>query len=147
MRMPVAIALIAVGLALGFAVTASPSWLSIGLLGSSLVIGGLGGLLIAVLGRTSRARRERWHAAGPWLMVAGGTLWLAVHPVYVKGVDLVNLGFITAVCGLITTAVAAYLVSPWRGRGILASWLRPPRQEYDDDRTLLMQRPPDDRYR
>lgn len=125
MRMPMAVSLIVAGLVLSFAVTVSPSWLSIGLLGTTLVVSGLTGLLIAGLGRASRAGRERWHAAGPWLMLAGGTLWLAIHPPYVKGVDLVSLGFIIAVTGAVISAVAAYLVCPWRGRGLLRSWLAP----------------------
>lgn len=166
-----AVSMIIVGLVLGFAVTISPSWLSIGLLGTALLVGGLAGLLITVLGRVSRARRERWHAIGPWLMTAGGTVWLAIHEPYVRGIDLVSLGFITAVAGLVMTAVAAFLVSPWRGRGILASWLRPPAapyqpdraeygqqvpyqpqppyqpyQPYEDDQTIVM-RPPEDRSR
>lgn len=145
MRMWVAVTLLVVGLALGFAVTISPSWISIGLLASSLVIAGASGLLIAVLGRMSRARRERWQAVGPWLLAAGGTLWLALHPIYIRGLDLVNLGFIMAVCGLITTALAAYFVSPWRGRGVLRSWLRP-QEPYDPDKTALMQQPPADRH-
>lgn len=146
MRLPVAVTMLVVGLALGFAVTASPSWISIGLLGTSLVIAGAGGLLVAVLGRISRARRERWHAAGPWLLAVGGTLWLAVHPVYVEGIDLVNLGFIIAVSGLVSTALATYLVSPWRGRGVLKSWLTPV-QPPDDDRTMMIRPPPEDRHR
>jgi hypothetical protein len=155
-----AVSMIVVGLVLGFAVTVSPSWLSIGLLGTSLLVGGLAGLLITVLGRTSRARRERWHAIGPWLLTAGGTLWLAIHEPYIKGLDLLSLGFITAMAGLVMTAVAAYLVSPWRGQGVLTSWLRPGQQQAyapeqyeqqrsyqpysDDDRTIVM-RPPEDR--
>jgi len=142
--MPMAVTMLMAGLALGFAVTASPSWVSIGLLGSSLVVAGLGGLLVAVLGRISGARRERWHAAGPWLIAVGGILWLAVHPVYVKGVDLVNLGFIVAVSGVVSTGLAAYLVSPWHARGILRSWLQV-QQPYDPDQTTLIQPPPDDR--
>lgn len=144
MRMPVAVTMLVLGLALGFAVTASPDWISIGLLGSSLFIAGAGGLLIAVFGRMSRARREPWHAAGPWLLAAGGTLWLAVHPVYIKGIDLVNLGFVVALVGFVATALAAYFVSPWRGRGLLRSWITP-QQPYDNDQTALLQRPPEDR--
>ena len=142
MRMPAAVAMIVTGLVLGFAVTISPRWLSIGMLGSALFVSGLAALGIAVLGRISRARRERWHAAGPLLMAAGGTLWLAVHAPYVKGIDLVSLGFIMAVCGLITTIVAAYLVSPWRGHRVLSSWLRPPvpPDEPDHDRTMYLPR-------
>ncbi len=147
MRMSVAVAMLVVGLTLGFAVTASPSWISIGLLSTSLVIAGLAGLLIAVLGRISGARRERWQAIGPWLLAGGGILWLAVHPFYVRGLDLVSLGFIMAVCGLITTGVAAFLVSPWRGRGILRSWLSPQQSQeaYDPDNTTMLQQPPVDR--
>lgn len=159
--MPVAVTMIVGGLVLGFAVTASPSWLSIGLLGSTLVLAGLAGLLIAALGRVSGARRERWHAAGPWLMLAGGALWLAIHPPYVKGVDLVSLGFIIAVTGLVVSALAAYLVSPWRRRGAVMSWLRPgplpesfPRLDEPDrslrypseDPTILLPPVRDDRY-
>lgn len=125
MRMPMAVTLIVTGLVLGFAVTASPFWLSIGLLGTTLVVSGLAGLLIAALGRASHAGRERWHAAGPWLLLAGGTLWLAIHPPYVKGVDLVSVGFIIAITGAVISVVAACLVSPWRGRGVLRSWLAP----------------------
>lgn len=125
MRMPIAVSLIVAGLILGFAVTVSPSWLSIGLLGTALVLTGAAGLLIAVLGRVSGARREPWHAAGPWLMLAGGILWLAIHPPYVRGIDLVSLGFIVAFTGLVLSGLAAGLVSPWRGRGVLMSWLRP----------------------
>lgn len=145
MRLWVAVTMLVIGLILGFAVTASPSWISVGLLGSSLVIAGLAGLLIAVLGRISRARREPWQAAGPWLLAAGCTLWLAVHPFYVTGIDLLNLGFVLALCGLLTTALAAYFVSPWRGRGVVRSWLRP-QQPYDPDQTALMQRPPVERH-
>jgi hypothetical protein len=155
-----AVSMIVLGLVLGFAVTISPSWISIGLLGLSVLVGGLAGLLITVLGRTSHARRERWHAIGPWLLTAGGTVWLAIHEPYLKGLDLVSLGFITALAGLVVTGVAAYLVSPWHGRGVLASWLRPQQQPYeqqqygsrsyqsyqDDDRTIVM-RPPEDRSR
>ncbi len=144
MRMPIAVTMLVVGLTLGFAVTASPSWISIGLLGSSLVIGGLAGVLIAVFGRMSRARRERWHAAGPWLIAAGGILWLAVHPVYIKYLDLVSLGFVMALSGLVTTALAAYFVSPWRNRGVIRSWLTPP-QPYDYDRTTAYEELPGDR--
>jgi len=158
-RMPIAVGLIVVGLVLGFAVTGSPSWLSIGLLGTTLAVAGLAGLLIGALGRISRARRERWHAAGPWLMVAGGALWLAIHPPYVEGIDLVSLGFIVAVTGLVVSGLAAYLVSPWRGRGMLMSWLRPgppagpgPDSERyrdndrDDDPTILLPPIRDDRF-
>ena len=141
----VAVTMLVIGLTLGFAVTISPSWISIGLLGTSLAIAGGSGLLIAVLGRMSRVRRERWQAVGPWLLAAGGTLWLAVHPIYIKGLDLVNLGFIMTVCGLIATALAAYFVSPWRGRGVVQSWLRP-QESYDPDKTTLMQQPPADRH-
>ncbi|MDQ6874015.1 MAG: hypothetical protein M3042_02990 [Actinomycetota bacterium] len=142
MRMPAAVAMIVVGLILGFAVTASPSWLSIGLLGSMLVVAGLAALAIAVMGRVSGARRERWHAAGPCLIAAGGGLWLAVHPPYVRGLDLLSLGFILALTGAGLSCVAGYLVSPWRGRGALSSWLRPP-APFDDDPTTVFHRPPD----
>ncbi len=138
-----AVAMIVTGLVLGFAVTASPSWLSIGLLGSCLVISGLAALLIAVLGRISRARRERWHGAGPVLMAMGGTLWLAVHPPYIKGLDLLNLGFIIAVTGFVTTLAAAYVVSPWRGRNLAASWLNPPPVP-DAEQTRVLPRASDD---
>lgn len=127
-----AVSMIVVGLVLGFAVTISPSWLSIGMLGTALFIGGLAGLLITALGRASRARRERWHAAGPWLVTVGLIVWLAIHEPYIRGLDLLSLGFITALAGLVLTAVAAYLVSPWRGRGIIASWVRPPRRTADE---------------
>ncbi len=172
MGITTAVSMIVLGLVLGFAVTISPSWLSIGLLGTSVLVGGLAGLLINVLGRMSRSRRERWHAIGPWLLVAGGAVWLAIHEPYVRGLDLLSLGFITAMAGLVLTGVAAYLVSPWRGRGILASWLRPSapqatdgeqpdhqppyqqphqqhpyrQQQVEDDRTIVM-RPPEDRSR
>jgi len=142
MRMPAAVAMIVVGLVLGFAVTVSPSWLSIGLLGSTLVVAGLAALAIAVMGRVSGARRERWHAAGPILMAAGGGLWLAVHPPYVRGLDLLSLGFIFALTGVVLSCVAGYLVSPWRGRGTVSSWLRPP-PPVDDDRTAIFHRPYD----
>lgn len=144
MRMWVAVTMLVVGLTLGFAVTISPSWISLGLFSTSLVIAGAAGLAIAVMGRISRVRREFWHAVGPWLLAAGGTLWLAIHPIYIKGIDLVSLGFIMAVCGLIATALAAYFVSPWRGRGVVRSWLRP-QEAYDPDKTTLMQQPPIDR--
>jgi len=144
-RLPMATILIVTGLVLGFAVTVSPSWLSLGSLGATLFVAGLTGVLIASLGRLSDARRERWHAAGPWLMVAGGTLWLALRPPYVRGVDLVSLGFILALTGLLVSALAAYLVAPWRGRGVLRSWLRPEpaRSTYrqDDDPTVLRPEP------
>lgn len=162
-----AISMIVVGLVLGFAVTISPSWLSIGMLGTSLFIGGLAGLLITVLGRMARARRERWHAIGPWLVAVGLIVWLAIHEPYVRGLDLLSLGFITAMAGLVMTAAAAYVVSPWRGRGIISAWIRPPHRPVDethyygqpapapeapyqgyqtDDRTVVM-RPPEDRPR
>ncbi len=165
-----AVSMIVVGLVLGFAVTISPSWLSIGMFGTALFVGGLAGLLITVLGRVTRARRERWHAIGPWLVAVGLIVWLAVHEPYIRGLDLVSLGFITAMAGLVMTGVAAYLVSPWRGRGVISAWIRPqhrpvdetqhygtpppsqyqPYQPYqqfpDDDRTIVM-RPPDDRPR
>jgi len=121
MRMPAAVAMIVVGLVLGFAVTVSPSWLSIGLLGSTLVVAGLAALAIAVMGRVSGARRERWHAAGP---------------------ILISLGFIFALTGVVLSCVAGYLVSPWRGRGTVSSWLRPP-PPVDDDRTAIFHRPYD----
>ncbi|MGB9377995.1 MAG: hypothetical protein WCB04_10840 [Mycobacteriales bacterium] len=147
MRMWVAVTLLVLGLSLGFAVTASPSWISIGMLGTSLFIGGAAGLTIAVLGRMSRARREIWQASGPWLLAAGLTLWLALHPIYVKDIDLLSLGFIMVVCGLVATVVAAYLVAPWRGqrRGAVRSWLRPP-QSYDPDQTRVMQQPPAEKH-
>lgn len=147
MRMWVAVTLLVLGLSLGFAVTASPSWISIGMLGTSLFIGGAAGLTIAVLGRMSRARREIWQASGPWLLAAGLTLWLALHPIYVKDIDLLSLGFIMVVCGLVATVVAAYLVAPWRGqrRGAVRSWLRPP-QPYDPDQTRVMQQPPAEKH-
>lgn len=142
MRMPAAVAMIVLGLVLGFAVTVSPSWLSIGLLGSTLVVAGLAAMAIAVLGRVSRARRERWHAAGPCLLAAGGALWLAVHPPYVRGLDLLSLGFILAVTGVVLSCVACYLVSPWRGRDTVSSWLRP-RAPLDDDQTTVFHPPYD----
>lgn len=142
MRMPAAVAMIVLGLVLGFAVTVSPSWLSIGLLGSTLVVAGLAALAIAVLGRVSHARRERWHAAGPGLMAVGGGLWLAVHPPYVRGLDLLSLGFILAVTGVVLSCVACYLVSPWRGHDTVSSWLRPP-ATFDDDQTTVFHRPYD----
>jgi len=124
-RVPMAVSMIVAGLVLGFAVTASPSWLSIGMLGSTLVIAGAAGLLIGVLGRLSHARRQRWHAVGPWLMIAGGALWLALRLPYMTGLDPVSLGFILALTGLVVSCLAAYLVSPWRGSGVVGSWLRP----------------------
>jgi len=163
--------MIVLGLVLGFAVTISPSWLSIGMLGTSLFVGGLAGLLIIILGRVSHARRERWHAIGPWLIAVGLIVWLAIHEPYIKGLDLLSLGFITAMAGVVLTGAAAYLVSPWRGRGIIANWIRPPhrpadetqyygqppqQQSYepyqpyqpypDNDRTAVL-RPPEDRPR
>lgn len=144
MRIQTAIGMTVVGLVLGFAVTASPSWLSIGLLGGTLVIAGLAGLTLATMGRASHTRREAWHAIGPWLMAVGGALWLAIHPPYVRFIDLVSLGFIAALSGLVVTLFAGYLVSPWRGRGILASWLRPPAPRYYDDQTMQLRRPYDD---
>ena len=146
MPMSGAVSMIVVGLVLGFAVTASPSWLSIGLLGSCLVVAGLAGLLIAALGRVTRARRERWHGAGPVLMAAGGTLWLAVHPPYVRGIDLLSLGFIVAVTGLVVSLVAAYLVSPWRAGDVVSAWRQPP-VVHDDDATRILPRSWDDRAR
>lgn len=142
----VAVTMLVVGLTLGFAVTISPSWISLGLFSASLVVAGASGVTIAVMGRMSRVRRELWHAIGPWLLAAGGTLWLALHTPYIKGLDLVSLGFILALCGLIATALAAYFVSPWRGRGIVQSWLRPQQDAYDPDKTTLMQRPPVERH-
>lgn len=124
-----ALVVLAAGLVLALAVTVRTSYVDLPLLGWSLVIAAVAGLVIAGLAEARRAPQRSWYGSGPWLLAAGAAGWLAVRWPPTPGIDLVTVGFILFMLGAGVTLAALYSVSSFRLGGALRGyWQAPPRR-------------------